>query len=1295
MASLKPANTLNPSVDLNRVIHHLNLRYNLNLPVWEQFVRNDRDLSPEEQCVKIMNFLSFQGGLQLPIEQFEDWAASQFPKDTTPDWKFKPNQEPGTLPIRSKLLQFTKEERSRMVEDLYQRLRTEYWFVQNSEAGGSTASPTASFTSQMEDIAAQAPGSSLKRKPTNKNEVFSTAPSSPVKLDPCIQFSSDDEFDDDDDDEELAHYFGGLEDFAFSFDTDILTDVDEPEFYPSLSPANSGRRQMSLRKYGRISKDYQNSPSLEKSFQSSRTGLDTSYPSFSNSLLENSMVETSTPDTTFESPLDSMEPGISIKTPGNSFETMPVQRELFTNHSVSSQISKIVSTLEFQGPFSNRPTLPGTVDFRYRYEVERLARAHDIPIDHVVPEFELPDFDSYSAFWQHMYSGDHVKKAMEKVKPQAWKESVGNFLDRDAYSMVTLSGKLDWCNHAGFMKLTLNPLKLEKSHRFARRFGADRFLEITAPIISDRSKNVGFHPDVFRKAFGQWLATAEHHLFGRVWRAFFLEDHKAKTKPSAKKDMRSKVFFFAVDGEDFARGPPSLSPEGEQSHNHTTMSLEQFMNWHIPIQYNRREKDKDCKLFNRMRLGLSRTIPSVALQQHEIIYIDDDRVARMSDGCSMMSHSLGRSIANVLGLSNHPTCFQGRIAGAKGLWIVAQNDDDPGNRSQRGHWIKINSAQLKIQPPPCDERLRLDDHHLTFDVNDWSKALRPVNVNTQFLMVLQHGGVKKDYLASLVEKEADTYYAMMLDVLQSDDPVKCRRWVQQLGSSTDDIRKIDSNGLPANITDQIIMLLDSGFLPSQLRFLRQQLDYLFEDHLRLLQDLKIRIPESTYAYCIADPFGVLNEGEVHLAFSGIWEDRYWELVDIDVLVARAPAHLPSDIQKRRAVFHEKLRHFKDVIVFPTKGEVPLASLLSGGDYDGDEVWVCWDPALVDSFQNTPFYPEDIPQGEEFGLVSYDESMASNRSFNEFLTRVFIFNLYPNTLGKCTNDHERFCYHTGSIGSTAEIRFSYLLSRLADTRKSGHYYPADNWKKFRKELGPMYSVPPAYKDEEQGGPWKPDNIVDYLKFSVVKSATEKLRIQLNRDFPISKADKKDQQLISIWENLWDRANFEKDDKKNDGALLNAVQEVERKVRDSYNAWRNTHHKTFDAKILDAHETLMSIKCPPFEHDLCTTWRNSQIEWERILAVCAYKNYWYDKYPWLAGGLRLCEIKCEMYGSYRPVISAIHQAMKVNKRIPKLHEEDALQAGEVISGTTTVPADLDLDESEDDHSAVFYAYEDDDD
>ena len=124
--------------------------------------------------------------------------------------------------------------------------------------------------------------------------------------------------------------------------------------------------------------------------------------------------------------------------------------------------------------------------------------------------------------------------------------------------------------------------------------------------------------------------------------------------------------------------------------------------------------------------------------------------------------------------------------------------------------------------------------------------------------------------------------------------------------------------------------------------------------------MNIGLGQSTYAYMIADPLAILEEDEIHLGFSSVFHDPrsgfdQSMLHNIYVLVARLPAHLPSDVQKVmntflvvhllegglnqskdpltrwqvRAVFKPELMMYRDVIVFPSKGSVPLASKLSG------------------------------------------------------------------------------------------------------------------------------------------------------------------------------------------------------------------------------------------------------------------------------------------------------------------------------------------------------------------------------
>lgn len=75
-------------------------------------------------------------------------------------------------------------------------------------------------------------------------------------------------------------------------------------------------------------------------------------------------------------------------------------------------------------------------------------------------------------------------------------------------------------------------------------------------------------------------------------------------------------------------------------------------------------------------------------------------------------------------------------------------------------------------------------------------------------------------------------------------------------------------------------------------------DYYF----RLEKKMNIEVGKSTSALMIADPLAILEPNEIQLCFSSKFQDpkSRWEdvmLHDTDVLVARLPALLPSDIQK--------------------------------------------------------------------------------------------------------------------------------------------------------------------------------------------------------------------------------------------------------------------------------------------------------------------------------------------------------------------------------------------------------------
>lgn len=70
------------------------------------------------------------------------------------------------------------------------------------------------------------------------------------------------------------------------------------------------------------------------------------------------------------------------------------------------------------------------------------------------------------------------------------------------------------------------------------------------------------------------------------------------------------------------------------------------------------------------------------------------------------------------------------------------------------------------------------------------------------------------------------------------------------------------------------------------------------------------------------------------------------------IVGRNPSLHPGDIRVVQAVDNPSLRHLKNVVVFPSTGDNPVPSMLSGGDLDGDDFFVIWEPTLLPKKWNT-------------------------------------------------------------------------------------------------------------------------------------------------------------------------------------------------------------------------------------------------------------------------------------------------------------------------------------------------------
>ena len=128
-------------------------------------------------------------------------------------------------------------------------------------------------------------------------------------------------------------------------------------------------------------------------------------------------------------------------------------------------------------------------------------------------------------------------------------------------------------------------------------------------------------------------------------------------------------------------------------------------------------------------------------------------------------------------LDGVPSVFQGRIGGAKGIWMV----DPLGQRWNKSSnpsniWIEITDSQLKFQDHRWND-FQLERNRVTFEVLSWCRPLVSSCLNFQMMPILIHGGVPPSVLETMLEEDLRSKAAEMEAAMEH--PLKLRFWIQE------------------------------------------------------------------------------------------------------------------------------------------------------------------------------------------------------------------------------------------------------------------------------------------------------------------------------------------------------------------------------------------------------------------------------------------------------------------------------------------------------------------------------------
>ncbi|KAM0081570.1 hypothetical protein ACKRZS_006272 [Fusarium odoratissimum] len=649
----------------------------------------------------------------------------------------------------------------------------------------------------------------------------------------------------------------------------------------------------------------------------------------------------------------------------------------------------------------------------------------------------------------------------------------------------------------------------------------------------------------------------------------------------------------------------------------------------------------------------------------------------MNDGIGRVSLALMRKVQHALKLDYLPSAIQGRIGSAKGIWVL-----DIRTQPSRV-WIETYKSQEKWN---CDWE---DPQHRTLEILNQSAGLEIAQLNHQFISILESQSANRQLTRKAIVKHMKNHLQMRLDSAKEamKHPGLFRKWIHETSYPSYG-GKADSwfvGGLPKGWPEQMCFLSDGGFDPLRLGFLHNLALNHMESQLKETKNkMKIKISQSTWAFIIVDFQRVLGPDEIQLCFSSPFndglEDRY-DLEGFDVLVARCPAHLPSDIQKVKAVFKPELRHLKDVIVFPCTGQEPLADKLSGGDYDGDQAWICWDKDIVDNFRNA-----EVPTKPSFDgyfepnkkTVKSLISMHGQSNFLDYLLEeAFTFHLAPKFVGICTNYKERLAYHKDSLDVSSVLNMSWLLSTLVDQTKSGFTFNDKIWRRFQKEHceNQVFLERPAYKNDSIGSISGPCHILDFLKFTmqelIQQGLTDLHRYQSDQNghggaLGLSTFDK---DLISYWNEFEAEAKnliCQQDPASN--WLLELRSNLERDIHQCASYWvemmsgpdGRDHYLVKAASVYERWDSILPqittrsasagsviwILTRPFTHSpLLETW-------QLLKASLTFKLYHgkRPKFVWQIAGRQLQFIKSTMTKAPIPVISRTYKVLRPDgKRI----------------------------------------------
>ena len=359
-----------------------------------------------------------------------------------------------------------------------------------------------------------------------------------------------------------------------------------------------------------------------------------------------------------------------------------------------------------------------------------------------------------------------------------------------------------------------------------------------------------------------------------------------------------------------------------------------------------------------------------------------------SDGVGTISGSIVAQLWRLPSAREHPTLFQIRFRGAKGMIALDS---------------RLEGEQLCIRPSMTKFGTR---DHTDLEICGSGARTLQFYLNRQLIKILEDLGVPIGSFTTLQEIAVNELR------MATTTPVNAASFLERhnIGKGT---------SLPWLIRK--LHYIDVSFFEDP--FLRSCIELAILTQLREIKyRARILVHDGVTLYGIMDETDTLKEGEIYCR-----TDR--AVVEGIVYVSRSPAMHPGDIQKVKAVDVPEgspLEALHNCIVFSQRGARDLPSMLSGGDLDGDMFHVIFDPNL---YPNLTVSPADYPR-----VSPEDIGRAVNR---HDMTEFFVDFMENDQLGRISNLHMQLAdQKPGGTMDEDCIKLAEMASTAVDFSKTG-------------------------------------------------------------------------------------------------------------------------------------------------------------------------------------------------------------------------------------------------------------------